>query len=598
MKIRWQNLVLVGTAALPLSPIVWEWGLWPDTHEGARYFILLDLFRNAIQHGVWYPRWLPDLFGGYGYPLFCFYQPGFFFFSLPFSFLPGYPVTAILTALCSFFAIGSAGIYKLCKEIAGPEAALPSAVLFLFTPYLYVNLYVRGDLSELAAMLLCSWPLYFLLKWGDRERRGCSCVKSMIRLSLSLAGVIYFHPANALFLIAVFSILALRLAVDLKKPARDTDTLIQRIPANIPFLLQVSISAGLALALSSPYWWTVFQMREFVHLDWAFQSNYRVQDHFVHYPQFFDPTWGFGGSNPGSIDGMSFQLGLIHFSFATLGAILARKSGMVITCYALYLCAILMMTPISALLWEKIELLRMVQFPWRLLSITAILQSICIAPTLGVFANKVSKIIYAASAIVSIGVVLLWHGEQFSVRGALDVQRELYQWRKEQKYETLQTLTSAQEFLPVTVKRVDTIRPRSRFAPMLNSSHPGTFAPLSGNSAYRLRYRLVLAEPGHVRIEQLYLPGWKVVLDDIAIPRLELERNLSMDGRMIVPMAAGIHVLEATYEGPPGWRKRNVLVGIYLVLFLGYWMWQRRRLVKAGDLAREKVTVSKSLPDR
>ena len=33
------------------------------------------------------PRWIPDLNGGYGYPLFVFYQPGYFYVSRLFSFV-------------------------------------------------------------------------------------------------------------------------------------------------------------------------------------------------------------------------------------------------------------------------------------------------------------------------------------------------------------------------------------------------------------------------------------------------------------------------------------------------------------------------------
>ncbi|MDH5638203.1 MAG: hypothetical protein OEZ04_06900 [Nitrospinota bacterium] len=46
-----------------------------------RYLILTDRFQEAILSGNMYPRWLPDLFFGYGYPTFLFYPPGYFYFS-------------------------------------------------------------------------------------------------------------------------------------------------------------------------------------------------------------------------------------------------------------------------------------------------------------------------------------------------------------------------------------------------------------------------------------------------------------------------------------------------------------------------------------
>ena len=145
--------LLIALSLVPLSPLLVS-GTWPVSHEISRYIVLLDGFRDAFLHGILYPRWLPDLFGGYGYPTFCFYQPGFFYAALPFSFLPGYPLVTMYLALLLLFSLGTVGIYKLCAELSGRTVGLLCAALFVLTPYLYVNLYVRGDLSELAAMLL------------------------------------------------------------------------------------------------------------------------------------------------------------------------------------------------------------------------------------------------------------------------------------------------------------------------------------------------------------------------------------------------------------------------------------------------------------
>ena len=78
--------VILFFAVLPLLPMLRGW-YWPATHDTLRYGILLDHFTAAFREGILYPRWLPELMGGYGYPEFVFYQPGFFYLALPFDLL-------------------------------------------------------------------------------------------------------------------------------------------------------------------------------------------------------------------------------------------------------------------------------------------------------------------------------------------------------------------------------------------------------------------------------------------------------------------------------------------------------------------------------
>ena len=563
MSKYWPYAVLFGVAAIPLVPIVW-FGSWPNTHDGGRYFILMDLFRDAILHGIWYPRWIPDLMGRYGYPLFCFYQPGFFFLGFPFSFLPGYPLAPIVVELFALFVFGTLGVYKLCKEIGGPSAGLYSAIFFVFTPYIYVNLYVRGDLSELAAMLLCPWPLYLLLILKKRVRDGRSCNRAMIPLALSLAGLVFCHPATSLFFTTVFFLVALCLSRD-KVPMR-------------PYLTRVIVSAVLALSLSSSYWLTVFQMRDLVHLDWAFQGIYSADENVVHFLEFFRDDQNSEASAGEKYGDMSFQLGLIHFLLATLGATLCRKNTTLLAVYGIYLCAIVLMTPVSVPIWRNVELLRMVQFPWRILSITATLQIVCIAAAVGFAARRLSLMMSMLGFSAVLVSLYVWHSDRFVFKHSIDIPGRLQHWLAEEKYASLQDFSRRHEYVPKTVASVESLRPRARSSPVLWSSEAGFAQPFEGNSSHHIRYRFSMSKPGLLRIEQLYFPGWRVILDGLPVPSAELESNLTIDGRMTLSLPAGEHVIDARFDGPPGWRDRNIVVCVIVLAFLGFCIRERRKV--------------------
>jgi len=74
---------IVAFAWVVARPLLTSEG-WPVAHEEFRYIVLVDRFVDAIEQGELYPRYLSDLYGGYGYPVFCFYQPALFYLAAPF----------------------------------------------------------------------------------------------------------------------------------------------------------------------------------------------------------------------------------------------------------------------------------------------------------------------------------------------------------------------------------------------------------------------------------------------------------------------------------------------------------------------------------
>ena len=49
---------------VPVGALLWHQRL-PDNPEVFRYLVLSQLFSDAVAGGAWYPRWIPDLNGGY-----------------------------------------------------------------------------------------------------------------------------------------------------------------------------------------------------------------------------------------------------------------------------------------------------------------------------------------------------------------------------------------------------------------------------------------------------------------------------------------------------------------------------------------------------
>jgi hypothetical protein len=554
-------LLVLAASLVPMLPLLVSANL-PTTHEGLRYVCLSELFRRAFLGGVAYPRWLPDLAGGYGYPLFVFYQPGYFYLTLLLSVVSVEPALLHLLSLMALSLVGTTGAYLLVRQHAGRIIALFGAAMFVLTPYLYVNLYVRGDWSELGAMMLTPWPLFFLSRWATQassgQRRGFGASMGM---ALSLAGIVVSHPITAMFYAPVFVVVAYASGLDIGPIGRRT------------FLRETSLAIACALLLSSPYWFTVIEMRKYVNLEAAFVDHYQSVRNVVHPRQLFRRGWGFGASAAANgSDEMSLQLGLLHFAVAVFGAILARRSRTVRASFLCYLVLVVAMTPVATLVW-RLPLLRTAQFPWRILSVTAVLQALCCAGLERAFPRSLPKKLGAAMALLIIGAI--WYAPQFSVNPAGRSAPISYSYAQLQS--DLETRTRREfhvfslqnEFLPKTAQRQRPAQPRGDAAMVLGS--PGTTTHrLPGDSPYRISYRIDAHDGGAALVNQLYLPGWRAVVNGVVMPRALLEKYLTVDGRMVVPVPAGSTTVEAWYDGPPGWPLRDLVILLGMAAYLAW----------------------------
>jgi len=101
----------------------------PYSYDVLRYLVLSQLFSDAIAAGAWSPRWIPDLNGGYGYPQFVFYQPGYFYLSHLFAFV-GAPVLRCTLTLSTVALAGAFGAYRLIRCFVPAPTSLFFLLLF------------------------------------------------------------------------------------------------------------------------------------------------------------------------------------------------------------------------------------------------------------------------------------------------------------------------------------------------------------------------------------------------------------------------------------------------------------------------------------
>ena len=125
---------------------------WYESHDMVAYPVRAIEYVEAWKSGAWWPRWAPDLYGGYGYPLFNFYAPGLFIVSGIFMTFGASALLGLKLALVLFTAGGAAGMFAaVFGEYRRVDAAAVAAAVFVCMGYHFTLVFVRGDLAEYCA---------------------------------------------------------------------------------------------------------------------------------------------------------------------------------------------------------------------------------------------------------------------------------------------------------------------------------------------------------------------------------------------------------------------------------------------------------------
>src|SRR5512136_1932851 len=152
--------LVVALALLAAHPFLSRPGLPRDTDAELHVFRAAEL-GYALRGGAGYVRWAPDLWYGYGYPIFNYYSPLTYYLANLFTLL-GLDLVNAVKALFVLGLLGAAaGMYAFVRENWGERAGIVAAAAFTFSPYvLFIDPHMRGDLAEFFALAVFPWLLW------------------------------------------------------------------------------------------------------------------------------------------------------------------------------------------------------------------------------------------------------------------------------------------------------------------------------------------------------------------------------------------------------------------------------------------------------
>lgn len=243
------------------------------------------------------PRISPNFSYGMGYPIFNHYAPTAYWIT-GFINLVGIDIlTSLKLSFLLATLVAGVSMFIFARQHFDDYSSLFAGVVYAASPYIALETFVRGNLAEIwfAAFL----PFVFAAMHTYEQTRKKSWFTALvITFSLMLTA----H--NALSIIG--GLLVVMYALMMKRKA-------------------LVLPLGLGIAMSA-----YFLLPAFLELPGTYATQVATgtiySEHFVCVRQLWDSPWGFGGSNPGCIDGMSFQIGKVLIIAGLLGLIMYTVS--------------------------------------------------------------------------------------------------------------------------------------------------------------------------------------------------------------------------------------------------------------------------------
>ncbi len=563
--------------ALPATFPLWQTDFIFTADSPLHLWRVYELDR-ALRQGVIYPRWAPDLYFGYGYPLFNFYPPLSYYLAETLHVF-GFDIAAaikIVFALSIFLAAG--GMFLLARDVYANAfansnqeilAGLLCAAAYVYSPYLLLDIYTRGALAEALGMAVL--PLFV---WA--MRRVFTQPSVAHALTTGIIGAAFFTSHN---LTAFFAAPALAGFVLVK-----LFTVRERARA----LLLLALALAVTLSLSAFYWlpattelaWVTIGQPDARHAELL----RTMSEHFQPLARAIQTQWFYEypeGPFPLSLGSLLLGGGGLLGAFVWL-----KKSARAELLYwsIVALLTIFLLTDASREAWLAFPSLWVIQFPWRLTVLIALATALASGGWL-IVAQRVSPrvrvtIVVAALLIINLAAI-----------GLLNLRAQPWQTRlpRHTEFQVLARfeanvragLGSMDEYLPqwtrlvpqpLTTQRAQNIAPAPASVPEIK------FASLAPDA-----WRVETNAPENfvLRWRAFYYPDYYAQIDS---QNATLRAGTPL-GLLTLDVPQGQHQIQLQHASLPTRDAAWALTALAFLSLSAWTLWQIRRGARAWKMA-------------
>lgn len=463
------------------------------TDDGSWMIIRLSAFYQSFREGQFPVRFLGRLNHSYGYPVANFLYPGFLYIGSLIH-IAGFSFVNSIKILFGASVISSGiWIYLWLKKFFRTIPSTFGAVSFMAAPYFLFDLYSRGSVGELLALSLVAVGLYSIeagLPW---------------LFSLSVGFLVLAHNSIAFLFIIMF------LAY----------LLVRRVMSR--FMGWLLLGIGMA----SFFWMPAIYEQKYIVFGRAIISN--PADYFIQYKT----LW---------------LVGLSGIAAALLTILARPKIRMVPFFVSVLTISLFMSSSLSAFLWNSRVMSSLLQFPFRMLSVSLFAVAWLTACSLEVFRKYWIPvgIIFVAIWVIHLRVVFT------GIR---------YEYQPEEYYTTNEATTTVKdEYMPKWVLKAPLNRAPDRVELLKGS---GTIDVNKLTTQY-FDMAVHANEQSILQINTMYYPGWGVSVDNQLTP-IDYKNDAGLI-RVVIP--AGEHRVIANFRETISRFIADICSFVAIVLFL------------------------------
>ena len=357
-----------------------------DTHDGNHHIARSYDVVQTSQEGHFPLRWAGSLNYDCGVPIFNFFYPLIYYLVIPVNYVVGDVIQSLKIIDFATFFIGTVFFYLwLKRELKETWPAFVGAILYLYAPYRFLLVYVRGS-PEFMAYAILPVVLYFIavtFSQDNIKRFGISAFISAVFGGLLTIS----HNFTVMFLMPIIFIYLVF------KIYKSQWLEVRLIPPRVKFIKDsgkkfflIILSFLSYFGLGAFFILPAFLEQKFTKLEIA---SFIYKEHFPELWQVIRSKWGYFYSASGTdLDGMSFMLGYAHWIVLGLVSLwlvitlakvlkLGKRSlnefftgnAWILIYLSLSALFIFLLLPISLPVWEALPILQRIQFPWRILGI-------------------------------------------------------------------------------------------------------------------------------------------------------------------------------------------------------------------------------------
>lgn len=505
----------------------------------------MSVFYRQLAEGRFPPSWDTHFAYGFGSPVLLFnwslpYYVISIFHALGTSLLQSFNLTTALFYVGTFIFM-----FQFLCTFLSPMAALVGAVWYIWAPYHFNIVFLRGAIGESGAMMM--WPA---VCWASRSAFHKRYMLSLFGGAIFWAALIFSHQGLFLMIMPLWILL---IAVDYKR-------------TNNFRALQVNFFAlMLGLGSMSFFWIPAFLERTYVgyhYQETIYVKNFIPWIQLLSQPKLMEFGQHFGR--------LFYSIGwpLIGVLIVNVGLVISYRQRAVRTQLFEYqvlfgsiaLIAIMLTRPISTVLWDHIPLLASVGYPQRFLS----LMTFCVCTLAAILTQYITRRSTWIPMFIMVSLIIVCDIPFLTLNTTPNN-------NPVSSFLTLDTTDVWGEFMPKDIPKDFNRENRLIFdtyakQPMLTVTPPGTSLPTCIQMSTSVTCTINSVMKSRVRFRQFFFPGWRAFADLKPVP---ITKN--SDGTISVKLPKPAASVRIEFTHTPV-RKFTALlslvfISVYMYLF-------------------------------